>query len=99
MGERYDTRYPLNGWARLPGYAIYPFKWFLIWPGATAIVVIVGFNLLNVDKLVLGVRVRGEQAAGRLGVVFCMALLAEAIYTSYWLVEKLFHWISIQEYT
>jgi len=72
---------------------------FLIWPGATAIVVIVGFNLLNVDRLVLGVRVRGERAAGRLSVVIWMALLAEAIYTSYWLIERLFHWISLQEYT
>ena len=71
---------------------------FLVWPGVTAVVVLLGLSVLSLDKVALGVPVKGESLSNRLGVVFTMALFAEVVYTAYWLGEKLFTWIAAQGY-
>ena len=69
---------------------------FVIWPSVTAIVLIFGLSFFNVDKSVLGVSVKNKGLFGRAITIFFMALLAEVLYTSYWLTDSLFHWVSQQ---
>ncbi len=72
---------------------------FIIWPAVTALVLTIGFSFFNADKSLLGISVKGKGLTGRILTVFFMALLAEALYASYWLTDSLFHWVSVQSTT
>ncbi len=72
---------------------------FIIWPVATIIVLAFGLSFFNVDKTLLGVSVRNNGSAGRAWTIFFMAVLAEVIYTSCYLTDILFEWVSAQKLT
>jgi hypothetical protein len=79
--------------------AIFVAGWnaFCVWPIVTIMVLTVNYSILDVQKVNAGMDVQRGQFLKRVLMILLMALLAEGIYTAYWLLGQGFHWVAQHE--
>ncbi len=70
---------------------------FYVWPIVTVMVLTVNYSILNVQKVSAGIHVKSGHVMKRVLMILLMALLAEGIYTAYWLLIRAFHWVANHE--
>ena len=70
---------------------------FYVWPIVTIVALTVNYSILNVQKVNAGIHVKSGHVLKRISMILFMALLAEGIYTAYWLLLRGFHWVANHE--